>query len=75
MTISTANSYELAARAMRLHESITCGPNGRTCDGAKPTYTCPAHGGARKQDDGTETVDDRQYREEYERRWTSEVLR
>jgi hypothetical protein len=63
--------HELAARAMRLMDSIPCGPDGKSCDGGIPVYRCPAHGG---EHDG-ETPADTEAREAFEQRWGNEVRR
>jgi hypothetical protein len=57
----------LAARAMALDESIACGPAPYSCEDVR----CPAHG--REFED--ETEDMRAARENYERRWRTEVVK
>lgn len=64
------NIYELTKRAIKLNSSITCGPNKQACDGGKPAYVCPNHGG----ENDNETVDDIFARESYRRRWLAEVV-
>lgn len=66
------NEYEMAHHAISLHESISCGPNNRTCDGGKPVYVCPAHGGDnRDQDDWT--ANDQAAYDAYQSQWLKGV--
>lgn len=74
-TNATLNSYELTYRAMNLMDSIRCGPSPYTCDGAKPVFTCPNHGGEVLDSDDNEREIDQRARETFERRWSTEVAR
>lgn len=65
----TLNKYEFAHRAMRLMESVKCGPDPKSCDLG---YLCPAHGGDHSYSDSWR-IDDDLALAQWEQRWHTEV--
>lgn len=64
------NIYELATRAMRLNDSITCGPEPWLCE---LRSVCPNHGGYQLDSEGDEPPANREARKAYETLWNREV--